>query len=80
MKSSEIRLLLHQAMIVADPHRLSPRPEQEVRELLGKLARVAEELLNERDQLNRRLRRSTQRIYPGVLAIERRNSPASPAA
>ena len=80
MKTSEIRLLLHQAMIAADPHRISPRNEQDMRELLGKLAVVAGDLLEERDQFNRRLRRSSRRIYPGAVTIERRDSPASPLA
>lgn len=80
MKTTEIRLLLHQAMIVADPHRISPRNEQDMRELLRKVAQVAGELLDERDQLNRRLRRTSRRIYPGVLAMERRDAPLSPTA
>jgi hypothetical protein len=77
-KTSEIRLLLHQAMIVADPHRISPRNEQDMRELLKKVALVAGDLLEERDQLGRRLRRSAKRTYPGILALERCDSPGSP--
>jgi hypothetical protein len=80
MKTSEVRLLLHQVMVVADPHRISPCNEQDLAELLGKLAQVAADLLEERDQLSRRLRRSARRIYPGTVASERRDTAASPMA
>jgi len=70
MNDSEIRRLLHQAAMVADPRRNSPRNEQEMRKVLGQLVTLAGSLLDERDQFNRRLRRSAWRIQTGIAGNE----------
>ena len=71
MKTSEIRLLLHRAAVVADPHATGSHGEQEMRELIEELVQVAGQLLEERDQLNRRLRRSAEVAHGRILAEER---------
>ena len=60
MGSAEIRSLLQEVVFATDPKSCGLSDYHDLQELLRKVAGAAERLLDEREQLNRRLRRSSQ--------------------